>query len=357
VATSQTFTANDTAGKYTVTATGAALTTKPGFALTNKSGPPASIAASAGTPQTATVNTAFATQLAATVKDTFGNPVAGATVTFTAPGSGASGTFAGGVNTATTNAAGVATAPVFAANTTAGGYTVTAKVGSFTTSPGFALTNAAGAPAAIAATAGTPQTATVNTAFATAMAAMVTDGFGNPVSGATVTFNAPGSGASGTFAGGVNTATTNSLGVATAAAFTANTTAGSYTVTATAGTVTTNPGFALTNQAGAPASIAATGGTPQSATIDTAFAKRLTATVKDSFGNPVAGATVTFNAPSSGASGTFAGGVNTAKTSAAGVATAAVFTANGTAGSYTVTAKVGTVTTSPGFALTNKAAN
>jgi hypothetical protein len=248
----------------------------------------------------------------------------------------------------------VATAQVFTANTVAGAYTVTAAVGAHTTSPGFALTNQAGAPAAIAATAGTPQTATVNTAFATNLAATVTDGFGNPVSGATVTFNAPASGASGTFAGGVNTAATNAQGVATAAVFTANTTAGGYTVTATAGTVTTSPGFALTNQAGAAASIAATGGTPQTATIDTAFAHRLAATVKDSFGNSVAGVTVTFNAPASGASGTFAGGVNTAVTSALGVATAPVFTANGTAGSYTVTGKTGTLTTSPGFALTNQ---
>jgi len=354
LATSPVFTANDTAGRYTVTATGAALTTSPGFALTNKAGAPASIAATAGTPQTATVNTAFATQLAATVKDAYGNPVGGATVTFTAPASGAGGTFAGGVNTATTNAQGVATAPVFTANTVAGAYTVTAAVGAHTTSPGFTLTNQAGAPAAITATAGTPQTATVNTAFATDLAATVVDAFSNPVSGATVTFNAPASGASGTFAGGVNTATTSALGVATAALFTANTTAGTYTVTATAGTVTTSPGFALTNQAGAAASIAATGGTPQTATINTAFAHRLAATVKDSFGNPVAGVTVTFNAPTSGASGTFAGGVNTAVTSALGVATAAVFTANGTAGSYTVTAKTGALTTSPGFALTNQ---
>jgi hypothetical protein len=46
-------------GRYTVTATGGALTTNPGYAMTNKAGPPASIAASAGTPQTATVNAAF----------------------------------------------------------------------------------------------------------------------------------------------------------------------------------------------------------------------------------------------------------------------------------------------------------
>jgi hypothetical protein len=172
-----------------------------------------------------------------------------------------------------------------------------------------------------------------------------------------VTFNAPASGASGSFAGGANTAVTNSEGVATAAVFTANSKAGAYAVTATAGTATTSPGFALTNLAGPPASIKATSGTPQTATIDTAFAQHLAATVRDAFGNAVSGATVTFNAPASGASGSFAGGVNTAKTNAQGVATAAVFTANGTVGSYTVTAAIGTLTTNPGFALTNQAAN
>jgi hypothetical protein len=355
IATSPVFTANSIEGKYTVTATANTLTTKPGFTLTNKSGPPVSIVATAGTLQTATVNTAFATNLAATGQDTFGNPVIGVKVTFTAPASGASGTFAGGVNTATTNSQGVATAPVFTANTTAGSYTVTATTGTLTTNPGFALTNQAGAPGAIAATAGTPQTATVNSAYATNLAATVKDAFGNPVAGAAVTFNAPASGAGGTFAGGVNTATTNAQGVATAPVFTANTTVGSYAVTATAGTVTTSPGFALTNKAGAPASIKAVSGTPQTATVNTAFAQRLAATVRDAFGNPVAGATVTFTAPASGASGTFAGGVNTAQTSSQGLAIAPVFTANGTVGSYTVTATVGTLTTNPGFALTNQA--
>jgi hypothetical protein len=357
VATSQVFTANTIEGKYTVTAVANALTTSPGFALTNKAGAPVSITATAGTPQTATVNTAFATQLAVTVKDTYGNLVSGAKVTFNAPSSGAGGTFAGGVNTATTNAKGVATAPVFTANTAAGAYTVTATVGAHTTSPGFALTNAPGSPATITATAGTPQTATVNTAFATNLAATVVDSFGNVVPGATVTFNAPASGASGTFAGGVNTAATNSQGVATAAMFTANTKAGSYTVTAGTGTVTTSPGFALTNQAGAPASIATSNGTPQTAAVNTAFAQHLAAVVKDAFGNPVAGVTVTFKAPASGASGTFAGGVNAVKTNSGGNAIAPVFTANGTAGSYTVTAAAGTLTTNPGFALTNQAAN
>jgi len=65
-------------------------------------------------------------------------------VTFTAPGSGASGTFAGtGTATATavTNSSGVATAPAFTANGTAGGYAVTASVAGVGTSASFSLTN------------------------------------------------------------------------------------------------------------------------------------------------------------------------------------------------------------------------
>jgi hypothetical protein len=316
---------------------------------------PATIKTTSGTPQSATVAKPFAEPLVATVKDSSGDPVSGVLVTFTAPTSGASGSFACSGNTAITNSAGVASSQVFTANTKSGKYTVTATGDALTTSPGFALTNKSGPPASIAATAGTPQTATVNTAFATQLAATVKDTYGNPVAGATVTFTAPAGGASGTFAGGVNTATTNAAGVATAAVFTANTTAGTYTVTAKVGTFTTSPGFELTNAAGSPASIAATAGTPQSATVNTAFATDLAATVKDTYGNLVSGATVTFNAPASGASGTFAGGVNTATTNSAGVATAGTFTANGTAGGYTVTAKAGTVSTNPGFALTNKA--
>ena len=314
---------------------------------------PATITATGGTPQSATVNKAFANLLVATVQDGSAHPVSGVLVTFNSPASGASGIFACG-NTAITNANGIATSQVFKANTIAGKYAVTATANALSTSPGFVMTNLARPPASIAATAGTPQSATVNTAFTTNLAATVKDVYGNPVPGKVVTFNAPASGASGTFAGGVNTAKTAANGVATAAVFTANDIAGSYTVTADIGTLATNPGFALTNLAGAPASITATGGTPQTAAVNTAFANPLEATVNDAFGNPVGGVTVTFTAPTSGASGTFAGGVNTATTNSAGVATSAVFTANGTTGSYVVTGKTGTVTTSPGFQLKNQ---
>src|SRR5260370_1067951 len=99
--------------------------------------------ANAGTtPQSATINTAFANALAVTVKDAGSNPVSGVNVTFTAPGAGASGVFSNSTATITvaTNASGVASAP-FTANATAGGpYTVTAAATGLTT-VNFSLTN------------------------------------------------------------------------------------------------------------------------------------------------------------------------------------------------------------------------
>jgi hypothetical protein len=283
------------------------------------------------------------------------------TVTFTAPTAPPSGTFANGTNTtpATTNAAGVATASKFTADTKAGSYTVNATVSGVSSSAKFDLTNTPDVPASITATAGTPQNATVNTAFATDLAATVKDKFGNPVPNATVTFTAPSSAPSGKFANGTNTttATTNASGVATASTFTADTKAGSYKVNGTVTGVSTAAPFDLTNLAGAPASITATAGTPQNATVNTAFATDLAATVKDKFGNPVPNVTVTFTAPSSAPSGKFANGTNTttATTNASGVATASTFTADTKAGSYKVNGTVTGVSTAAPFSLTNKA--
>jgi len=186
---------------------------------------------------------------------------------------------------------------------------------------------------------------------------MVKDAGSNPVSGVTVIFMVPGSGASGTFAGGINTTVTDANGVATSTTFTANGTGGSYTVTAVAGAA--GPAnFNLTNTATAPAMIAATGGTPQSAAINTVFALPLQATVKDAGGNPVAGVTVKFTViPGIRATGTFAGGlaVTTAVTNASGAATSTPFTASGVTGSYTVTATAGAVGPAS-FNLTNTTA-
>ena len=102
----------------------------------------ASITATGGTPQSATVNTAFAAPLQAVVKDASNNPLAGITVTFTAPGSGPGGTFGGStVVTALTTIGGVAIAPTFTANSQGGTYSVTASAPGSAGQASFSLTN------------------------------------------------------------------------------------------------------------------------------------------------------------------------------------------------------------------------
>jgi hypothetical protein len=108
-------------------------------------GVPASVSAIFGTPQSATINTAFATALTATVRDASSNPLSGVTVTFSAPGAGASASFSGAATaTAVTNASGAAAGPTLTANGQTGSYTVTASAAGVTTPASFSLTNTAG---------------------------------------------------------------------------------------------------------------------------------------------------------------------------------------------------------------------
>ena len=453
VGTATTYYGDEKAASPTITATnGTAWGTR---TVTITAGAANNIAITSGSGQSAVVAANFTNPLAATVTDTWGNPVAGAVVTFAAPGSGASLTFAGGVNTATTNASGVATSGTMTANHVAGAnYSISASA-TGTNTVNFTETNTAGAATTIAVVSGSGQSATVGTAFTNPLVVSVTDTYGNPVSGATVTFTAPsGVTASVNFSGGVKTAVTGTNGQATSASFSANNTSGAnYSISANAsGTNTVN--FTETNKAGAPyqaligaspttaqasattnvtltvqlldqygnpttsstptiltlstnsakgffstalggtgtlgatttvtipantasvlayygdekaavptisttynsvvanttvtitagnaSNIAATSGSGQSARINTAFTSSLVATVTDTWGNPVSGATVTFTAPGSGASLTFAGGVNTATTNASGVATSVTMTSNGVVGAYSVTATAGT---------------
>jgi hypothetical protein len=180
------------------------------------------------------------------VTDSGGNGVPGVSVTFSAPVSGASGTF-GGAATVITDASGIATAPAFTANTVAGSYSVTASAGALTAN--FSLSNTPSTPNSVVPISGGGQNATVNTGFAAPLQASVEDAFGNLVPGASVTFTAPTSGASLTFASsGTNTETvvTDGGGIATTSALTANGTSGTYDISAMAGAV--GPGlFTLTN--------------------------------------------------------------------------------------------------------------
>jgi hypothetical protein len=360
---SVTCTANTTAGgPYNVTASTSGASTSASFALTNTAIPATTLTATSGGGQSATVSTAFALPLVATATDAHGNPVSGVSVTFTAPASGVSGLFAtippATIDTEVTASNGQATSKIFTANSTVGSYDVVASSGTLTQAI-FAETNTAIVPTTLTATSGGGQTTTVSTPFALPLVATVTDSHGNPVSGVSVTFTAPASGASGLFQTTppsiTDTEVTDSSGQATSRKYGANQTAGSYNVVASS-TGLTSVNFAETNTAGAAGNLTATSGGGQSAAINTAFSLPLIATVTDGHGNPVSGVSVTFTAPASGASGTFATTppaiTDTEVSGTNGQATSHIFTANSTAGGYNVVASSGTLT-SVNFAETN----
>jgi uncharacterized protein (TIGR03437 family) len=104
---------------------------------------PSSIAPTGTINQRTFVNTAFFARLQATVRDSARRAVPNVTVTFNAPGAGASGTFAGSstIAIATTNAAGIATSPVFTANGVVGAFQITAMAPGTGAPAVFSLTN------------------------------------------------------------------------------------------------------------------------------------------------------------------------------------------------------------------------
>jgi hypothetical protein len=246
--------------------------------------------------------------------------------------------------------------------------------------------------------AGTPQTATLGSAFATSLQVTFANSNGCPltpsVAGSAVTFSAPPAGASGLFsASGSNTVTVGSdtTGVA-AAPLTANDTAGSFTVVASSayGSVqfslrnaqAGNPSSCdmapaadtgLTSLAAVPAKLTTGVGTTQATRRGTRFPVRLAITVTDAEKNPVPGVLVAFAAPSRGPSGYFtvrSGGVHTVlgshtpgsrmahprqvevRTDACGIALAPVFTADHRAGGYIVVGSVEHLKVA--FALVNR---
>ena len=131
IATTSKLAANTTAGSYSVSVAIQGIVVA-NFIETNKPGAAATINITAGANQTATVGAKFAQVFQVTVMDQYGNLVPNVSVTFTAPTSGAGGTFLV-ANSPThtlvkTNAAGLATAPVFKANKVAGSYSVKASI-------------------------------------------------------------------------------------------------------------------------------------------------------------------------------------------------------------------------------------
>jgi hypothetical protein len=130
---------------------------------------PDTVTATAGSGQSAAVSSAYAAPLAATVTDGSGNPVANLPVTFTAPASGASATFAGGAAavSVSTDATGVATTPALTANATAGSFQVSATTANAAAPATYTLTNGTTTPPTTTPPTTTPPTTTPPTGTST----------------------------------------------------------------------------------------------------------------------------------------------------------------------------------------------
>jgi len=293
--------------------------------------PAASVLASSGSAQSATILQAFAAPLVVHVEDAYGNAVAGISVGFTAPSDGAGATLSSA--TATTDANGLASIAA-TANATAGSYNVVASVNGIGKSASFALTNTAGAAAALAATGGTLQSATVHQAFAAPLAVHVADAGGNAVVNTTVTFTPPAEGASAVLSAA--TATTDANGDAQVDA-SANAIAGSYVIAASIDGVATPVQFELTNTPGPVWTVEVQGSGLQSAVVGQPFGAPLAVHIADADGNAIVGIAVTFVAPAAGASAIVE--PTTVTTDASGIASTNA-TANAIAGSYLVDANV-----------------
>ena len=263
--------------------------------------PPNQLTLIAGTPQTVTLGSAFATNLQVAFTNSNGCPVTSAVtgdpVTFSAPSAGASGLFSASSANAVTvgsDASGMASAPTFTADSTVGSYTVTAS--SAYGSIAFSLTNveagdssACGAvasstpptadappdfderPTKLSVGVGATQSVSAGARFPIRLAVTVTDAEKDPVPGALVTFAAPDRGPSGYFtvrSGGADLpaspaphaapsglpashrrlveVSTDGCGIALAPPFTANRRDGGYVVLASVEHV--RAAFALVNE-------------------------------------------------------------------------------------------------------------
>ncbi|WP_420236363.1 beta strand repeat-containing protein [Telmatobacter bradus] len=251
-----TFNMNEAGSGYTITAvasdsdsvtiasaTSAAIEVDPGAAY--------SLTASSGASQSAVVNQSFASNIEVLVSDEYSNPVPGVAVNFSVPASGASATLSSA--SATTNSSGIASVTA-TAGTASGTYDVTAGVTGLT-SVTFALTNTFGSAANLAIVSGTPQSAVIGNAFTLPLKVKVTDAYGNVVSGTTVAFAAPSSGASATFQSADKTGSDGITSVTATANLTAS--ANSYAVTSNLNP-NTSVTFSLTNTQATPTVTATT---------------------------------------------------------------------------------------------------
>ena len=223
--------------------------------------------------------------LTVAVRDQFGNDVAGQPVTATAPGSGASGTFTGGVTTAsvTTGIDGTVALPRITANSTIGDWTLALASNALTGSN--SMNNLAyGDPADIALTLAPPSITADGTSKSQATAT-VTDQFGNKIPDESVTITSNGSQQIG--------AVTNVGDGTYNAEITASSVAGQSVITATDNDARNPTGTATLTQTARPATTAELTLSPTSIKADGTSTTTATVKLSDAVDGPVSGDNVT----------------------------------------------------------------
>ncbi|MEM7415106.1 MAG: hypothetical protein AAF389_06395 [Gemmatimonadota bacterium] len=328
IATVGSWTLGASAGANSLDATSVGIPTTITFNATAISGSADSMYVDSGDAQTDTVGATLATPYTVRVVDTNDNGVAGIPISWSVTAGGGS-----LINTTNTDASGFATAThVF--GTSVGTQTAQAAVGGVSGSPiVFNSTATAGAPAIASVNAGDGQTATVNTNVAVDPSVLVTDQFGNPIDGLTVTFAVTDGNSSITGA----TPVTDPTGIATVGSWQLQPTAGTNNNTLSATpTGLSAVNFTASGTADAPTQLDIDLGDGQSATAGSPVAVAPQVQVLDQFDNPVQGVTVTFSVSGGGGSTTGA----TPTTDGSGVAAVGSWTLGATAGANSLDASV-----------------
>ena len=321
-------------GSDTVTALLAGTSATVTYAATAINGAPATATKVLGDTQTAVVDTRLTDSLAVVVKSATAYPVVGAPVVWTVVRGGLA-----TPDTAFTDVNGRA-AIAYTLGTASGTDSVRAQAGAIAAL--FTATAQAAAPSAIGIVSGNAQVDTAHRVLPLPLVVAVTDTFGNPVTGAPVTF-------------------VRIAGHGTPAADTVTSVADNHP--STAYTLGTFPGtdsirvtllangkfvtFTATAVNATPSSLVTSVGNGQSATVGTAFTDSLVAQVLDGNDAPIAGEPVVFVVTS----GTATLAADTVLTDSLGFAVTHV-TGGNTAGTVQVTAHVATPISPANFTLT-----
>ncbi|HEX6250342.1 MAG TPA: Ig-like domain-containing protein, partial [Gemmatimonadaceae bacterium] len=284
---------------------------------------PIAIEATTPTAQQAPASSAVASPPGVIVRDQFGNPLAGVTVSFAVTAGGGTRSPA----TVTTGANGVAQLSSWTLGSAAGANTLTA------TASGLAQTvtfNATGilVASSVQATTALMQEAAAGAAVSQPPGVMVRDHLNNPMQGVTVTFAVTAGG------GSINPSSvvTGVDGIATLTSWTLGAAGGSNSVIATVTGLTPVTFNAVGNLVSA--SIEATTATSQQAPAGSAVPQPPGVIVRDQFGAPRPGVTVTFAVTAGGGSIT----PSSVVTGSNGIAQLTNWTLGAGAGTNTVTA-------------------